>query len=138
VFFLSRQYPTWTARIPAEVKEYFLKKGLSAGQCFMNYYKFLKQQEIPELLQEKKELEERVRQIDIIVTHMSTNCKTNNTLCNTPELDRICQEYIKNDRALENPDHLDRNWIDAQLEKKKLRHIDQNMFLQRCKELKNG
>jgi hypothetical protein len=53
--FLSRLYPTWTARIPPEVKEYLQNyKGYSAGFCIVEYYKYLKSQELDE---KKKELE---------------------------------------------------------------------------------
>jgi len=139
---LSRDYPTWTARIPAEVKEYFQKKGISAGQIFIEYYKILKQQEIPELLQEKEKLQERVRQIDQIVTHC---VRQKDQIVTHGELDEICQDYLKqglNDerirhRSLENPTSEDKDWIKTRLQKKKLYHtIDQETFLKRCSELR--
>ena len=142
MFFLSGEYPCWNGRIPAEVKEYFQKKGISAGQIFIEYYKILKQQEIPELLQEKNELLKRVAQIDQIVTHC---VRQKDEIVTHGELDEICQDYLKqgfNDerirrRSLENPTSEDRDWIKARLQKKKLYHtIDQETFLKRCSELR--
>jgi len=123
---LSRDDPTWTARIPADVKEYLQKKGLSAGQCLINYYKFLKQQEIPELLQEKKELEERVRQIDQIVTHGVLQKQDIVT-----HIEILKKEYIDSGRSIDRPTHQDRNWINARCKKEKL---DPEEFLRYLKD----
>lgn len=131
---MSEDYPTWTGRIPQDVKEYFQKKGYSAGQIFTEFYKYLKQQEIPELLQEKEEHLKRVRQIDQIVTQMKTDCKTKLGICNTSELDEICRQYLLNERPIENPASTDKNWIQARLKKNKI-HVDVQTFLERCREI---
>jgi len=133
---LNENHPTWTGRIPQDVKEYFQKKGYSAGQIFIEFYKILKQQEIPNLLQEKKDLEERVRQIDEIVTHQTLNCKTKTGICNTSELDEICKQYLQPREGLardvDSPTSQDKSWIRARL---KGLHIDEKTFLERCGEI---
>lgn len=68
---MSRDYPTWTARLPADVKEYLQKtKGKSAGKCLVEYYNILQSTEVDVLIKEKRVLQERVLQIDEIVTHL--------------------------------------------------------------------
>jgi len=64
-------YPTWTARIPPEVKEYLqVKKGLSAGQCLCEYYRILKDQELPEAEKKLAEHKHFVTHYEEIVTQL--------------------------------------------------------------------
>ena len=78
---MSRNDPTWTARIHADVKEYLQeKKGLSAGECLFRYYKILKENELPDMQQELKEAEARVLHLRGIVTHIEAENDKKNTL----------------------------------------------------------
>ena len=54
---------------------------------------------------------------------------------NNIELDKICKQYIESGRDIKNPDKRDISWIESRI--KKLKGVTQEIFLIRCRELKN-
>lgn len=63
---------TLSIRIYHHVKEYFQINGINPREILENYYTECKRNEIPELLQEKAQLDKRVLQIQDIVTQLNS------------------------------------------------------------------
>jgi len=81
---LSQNDPTWTARIPPDIKDYLQKiKHLSAGRCLTEYCKILKSQELPEARKELLRREKAVLQQRQKVTQLENECSTEWTICDT-------------------------------------------------------
>ncbi len=61
---------TSSVRLSVDIRDYFKKKGINLRDILEDKYYEMKQNELPELLNEKAELEKRVLQIEDIVTHL--------------------------------------------------------------------
>lgn len=133
---MIKNYPTWTARIPPDVKEYLQnKKRLSAGQCLVEYYKILKSQELTELLKELKNAKERVLQLEASVTHLQSECNTQWGICNTV----FKQLALQPSFDINNLDENDKLRIKLKLENKGILNITVDQFIDhyRNKEVSN-
>ena len=76
----------WNSYVEVNVKEYLnKKKGLSASQCIHNYYDFVKSQEITELQQKEKNLQNDLSKVRAELT------KRENDLTKQ-------QEFLSNDK----------------------------------------
>ena len=129
---LTKNYPTWTARIPPDVKEYLQnKKCLSAGQCLCEYYKILKSNELDEAVKELSRRKEGVLQQELIVTHLQNKCNTHWVKCNT-----IFESFKSQGRDIHKIDGKDRFWIKSQLEKNKITSISEDQFIEHFQEAK--
>jgi hypothetical protein len=88
---LSRNYPTWTARIPPEVKEYLQEiKGLSAGHCLCEYYRILKENQLPE----KQKLLEKHRKIVTQLEQDVLQLEQKNTEKNDKKIENVKNQVI--------------------------------------------
>ena len=131
---LSKTYPTWTARIPPDIKEYLQnKKGFSAGHCLCEYYKILKLKELPEALKELDRKEKAVLQQKAIVTQLQNENNTNWAVCNT-----LFKQLCKQDGFdIKDIDRQDKFRIRSLLEKNGINDISLDQFIEhyRGKEL---
>ena len=122
---MSQNDPTWTARIPSEIKEYLQnKKGLSAGYCLCEYYKILKSNELDEALKELDRREKGVLQQKAFVTQLQSQCNTEWAKCNT-----LFESFKSQGRDINNLDGKDRFWIKTQLEKENIASISVDQFI---------
>jgi len=77
---------SWNIRIYSFIKEYYQKKGINPREILEQKYYELKNNELPELLKEKEKLQQRVAQIDEIVTQLNTK---NDKI----EVDQLTKDY---------------------------------------------
>lgn len=123
---MSQNDPVWSARIPTDVKEYLQnKKGLSAGQCLIEYCKILKSQELPEAIQELSRRKESVLQQEAFVLQLQSENTTKSKSCSTA-FEQLKKRYIELGRSSDQPTTQDKSWITAQCKKMK---IDPEEFL---------
>lgn len=95
------------------------------------YFRILKSQELPGLLQERRKLLERVTQIDEIVTQLKIECVTNWGICDTLFSDLSKQgEYFNLQNVTE--DMKDR--ILTRLKKKGIENITVEEFVEHYKQ----
>jgi len=125
---MTKDSTTWSARITPVVKDYLqVKKGLSAGQCLVEYYKILKREEPLQLQQEKEELLKRVAQIEQKVTQLKAQSNTNWHECNTI-FEQLSQQKELFD--IQNPNSWTKTQIKRRLEIAEIYDISVDQFIQ--------
>jgi len=117
------------------VMDYFRKMNISPRELLEAEYLRIKRNEIPELSKERKELLNRVAQIDEKVAQLKTESSTKWKTCGA-----IFEDFKANHRDINttDPEHIRQNrfWIKSKLEKKGIKTITEDEFIEHYQDKK--